>query len=307
MIALVTLVLPIGGDAGPFNLFSNTDGYIVPFATNVSAAALIAGYTSTVVPDGTTIIRVKSTGICTNYINIQINLIPTTTTTSSSSTSSTTTTSTTAAPTTTTTTTEPIPTYCYSLTAIGRVVFFWIDVNGIAQFSDISNTTIYVCAQLDSIASTGTGLPEVNGGITICTSDLECTPTTTTTSSSSTSTSTSSTTTTTTTVSCIEGDLVLANETVDSTIVDVYAAVWVIATPTPVPPGATYDGAQGGTNDPISVDVTVSQVSCLSLYVNCVKIESIEVPSTGTYTFAATNILNSDSVTIILTETGTCL
>ena len=138
-------------------------------------------------------------------------------------------------------------------------------------------------------------------------------PTTTTTSSSSTSTTTTTTTaeptttTTTTTVSCIEGDLVLANETVGSTIVDVYAAVWAIATPTPVPPGATYDGAQGGTSDPINVDVTVTQVSCISLYINCVKIESIEVPSTGTYTFAATNILNADAVTIILTETGTCL
>ena len=74
MIALITLVIPPGGDAGPFNLYSNTDGYTTPFATNISAAALTAGYTSTVVPNGTTIIRVVSTGVCTNYIDITINL-----------------------------------------------------------------------------------------------------------------------------------------------------------------------------------------------------------------------------------------
>jgi len=120
-----------------------------------------------------------------------------------------------AGPTTTTTTTLPIPTYCYTLTAIGRVIFFWIDVNGDPQSADIVNDTIYVCAQLNSIATTGAGLPEVNGGIALCTSDLDCAvittttttlvPTTTTTSSSSTSTSTTTTTiaptTTTTTTS----------------------------------------------------------------------------------------------------------
>lgn len=100
MTTLITLNIPVGGDAGPFNLYSNTDGYTVPFATGISAAALTAGYTSTVVPEGTTIIRVLSTGQCTNYIDITINLITTTTTTSSSSTTSTTTT---AVPTTTTT------------------------------------------------------------------------------------------------------------------------------------------------------------------------------------------------------------
>ena len=57
MTTLITLNIPVGGDAGPFNLYSNTDGYTVPFATGISAAALTAGYTSTVVPNGTTIIR----------------------------------------------------------------------------------------------------------------------------------------------------------------------------------------------------------------------------------------------------------
>ena len=245
MTVLITLVLPPGGDAGPFNLYSNTDGYITPFETNISAAALIAGYTALFVPDGTTTIRVKSVGICTNFIDVPVNVLPTTTTTSSSSTSSTTTTSTTAGPTTTTT----------------------------------------------SSSSTSTSTSTSSSTTTTTTTDE---PTTTT---------------TTTTISCVSGDLSLTNDTVAGIIDDVYVAfgIWFIATATPVGPGITAVGAQGGTNDPISVDVTVSQVSCISLYVNCVKIESIEVPSTGTYTFAATNILNADAVTIILTETGVCV
>ena len=88
-----------------------------------------------------------------------------------------------AGPTTTTTTTLPIPTYCYTLTANGKVVFYWIDVNGDPQSASINNTTIYVCAQLGSIATSGTGLPDIEGGIALCTSDLDCAviPTTTTT------------------------------------------------------------------------------------------------------------------------------
>ena len=106
MTILITLVLPPGGDAGPFNLYSNTDGYVAPFATNISAAALIAGYTATNVPDGTTTIRVQSVGVCTNFINVPVNVLPTTTTTSSTST---TTSTTTVDPgTTTTTTTGPV-------------------------------------------------------------------------------------------------------------------------------------------------------------------------------------------------------
>jgi hypothetical protein len=111
MTILITLVLPPGGDAGPFNLYSNIDGYVVPFATNISAAALIAGYTALLVPDGTTTIKVQSIGVCTNFVNAQVNLIPPTTTTTSSSTS-------TSSSTTTTTTTE-VPLEEFIINAIG--------------------------------------------------------------------------------------------------------------------------------------------------------------------------------------------
>jgi hypothetical protein len=63
-----------GADTGPFNLFSNADTYGVAFASAVPKASLLAvgGYLSTTVPDFTTICRVKSTGTCTNYVDIPI-------------------------------------------------------------------------------------------------------------------------------------------------------------------------------------------------------------------------------------------
>lgn len=90
MTVLITLTTA-GADSGPFDLYSNLDGYLSAFESGVSKAALEAGYASSSVPDYTNIIRVKSNGVfCTNFINIPVG-----TTTSST----TTTTTTTAAPT----------------------------------------------------------------------------------------------------------------------------------------------------------------------------------------------------------------
>lgn len=61
-----------GADTGPFNLYSNADGYVTAFESAVSKASLLAGYLSTNVPDLTTICRVKSTGTCTNYVDMTI-------------------------------------------------------------------------------------------------------------------------------------------------------------------------------------------------------------------------------------------
>lgn len=101
--ALIEITLTIDGQAGPFDLFSNVDGYTVAFDTQVPAASLIAGYI-VVAPAGTSTVRVCSTGVCTNCVDIPTNC-PTTTTTTSSSTSTTTSTSTS----TSTTTTEVPP------------------------------------------------------------------------------------------------------------------------------------------------------------------------------------------------------
>jgi hypothetical protein len=90
MTVLVTLTLA-GTDTGPFNLYSNSDGYVNIIATGVTKAALETGYSLTGVPDDATIIRVKSTGTCTNYLDMSIIGGTTTTSTSSSTTSTSTT------------------------------------------------------------------------------------------------------------------------------------------------------------------------------------------------------------------------
>lgn len=103
MTVLITLTIA-GTDSGPFDLYSNLDGYLSAFESGVSKAPLLAGYPSALVPDFTTTIRVRSNNpFCTNYVEIPVQE-PTTTTTSSSSTSTTTSTSSSSSTTTTTTT-----------------------------------------------------------------------------------------------------------------------------------------------------------------------------------------------------------
>jgi hypothetical protein len=103
-----------GSDSGPFNLYSNIDGYTVPFETGIDKILLEAGY-STTVPDDASVVRITSAGDCINSVDITLRLaecaldgyieeITTTTTTTTSA--PTTTTTTTSAPTTTTTTTS---------------------------------------------------------------------------------------------------------------------------------------------------------------------------------------------------------
>ena len=99
--AIITLTTA-GTDTGPFNLLSDIDSYATPFETNIAKSSLIAGYTTNLVPDVATIVRVQSSSsLCTNFINLIYPASTTTTTT----TTSTTTTTTTAPPTTTSTTT----------------------------------------------------------------------------------------------------------------------------------------------------------------------------------------------------------
>jgi hypothetical protein len=102
---LITLTVA-GGDTGPFDLYSNVDGYTLPFENNIAKLDLEAGYVSGSVPDGASTIRVRSDNVlCSNYVDLEI---PTTTTTSTSTTS---TSSTTTTSTSTTTTTTGAPTF----------------------------------------------------------------------------------------------------------------------------------------------------------------------------------------------------
>ena len=92
MTVLITLITA-GANSGPFDLYSDVDGYASPFETGVSKAALLLGYSSSLVPDIATVVRVFSTGACTNYIDISIlSPRPTTSTTSTAATTTTTTT-----------------------------------------------------------------------------------------------------------------------------------------------------------------------------------------------------------------------
>jgi len=79
----VTITLTIAGaDTGPFNLYSNLDGFVSAFETGVAKIDLVAGYTTALVPDGTTTIRVASSNpLCNNYVDIIIEATTTTTTT----------------------------------------------------------------------------------------------------------------------------------------------------------------------------------------------------------------------------------
>lgn len=91
MTVLITLTIA-GADSGPFDLYSNIDGFTSAFETGVSKASLLAGYASALVPDYTTTIRIKSSGVCLNYIDVVLESTTTTTTTIVGPTTTTTTT-----------------------------------------------------------------------------------------------------------------------------------------------------------------------------------------------------------------------
>jgi hypothetical protein len=73
MAQTVLLTLTTAGPGtGPFDLYSNVDGYTTPFQTNITKSQLVLGYTSILVPNAATIIRIKSKGTCTTYVDITL-------------------------------------------------------------------------------------------------------------------------------------------------------------------------------------------------------------------------------------------
>ena len=66
-----------GACSGPVDLYSNTDLYTTPFATNISVTVLTStlGYNinTSLVPPGTTIVRIKNNNAnCDNYVDASI-------------------------------------------------------------------------------------------------------------------------------------------------------------------------------------------------------------------------------------------
>ena len=103
--------------------------------------------------------------------------------------------------TTTTTTAAPIQSFCNEVTVIGTVYLYWTTGGGEPQVLKIDDETVYICAQVGSIAISGTGAVTILGSAITCESDGECAPTTTTTSTIP------PTTTTTTTLPCTSYNL----------------------------------------------------------------------------------------------------
>lgn len=70
--AVIIKLTTAGTNTGPFNLLSDYDSYVTPFETNIAKSTLVTGYTSSLVPNTATTIRVLSSGSCTNYVNLLI-------------------------------------------------------------------------------------------------------------------------------------------------------------------------------------------------------------------------------------------
>ena len=92
MTVLLTLT-SAGTDSGPFDLYTDLDSYTTPFESGITRNQLLAGYNSTVVPDGALIVRAKSEGNCINYLDMPLDYQTTTSTTTLLITTTTTTTS----------------------------------------------------------------------------------------------------------------------------------------------------------------------------------------------------------------------
>jgi hypothetical protein len=68
--AKITLT-SVGSAVGLFSFYSDSDNYTDPFETGITPASLLAGYTTTLIPDDASTIRVKREG-CDPYLDIKI-------------------------------------------------------------------------------------------------------------------------------------------------------------------------------------------------------------------------------------------
>ena len=67
----------IGIDAGPFNIFSQVNGFTEAFETDITPVQLLIGFISYNAPVGTTTIRVVSTSEdCNEYVEETVDDVP---------------------------------------------------------------------------------------------------------------------------------------------------------------------------------------------------------------------------------------
>lgn len=127
-------------DATIFDLYSNVDGFIVPFETNLAVATLTSPYQTSLVPDNTTIIRVQSVSpLCVNFIDI---LLTTTTTTTSSTTTTTTTINTVSCNATTNSGGVGVTEYTIPLSSLGGSIIIDFDAFGVPDKLEIIHNGI---------------------------------------------------------------------------------------------------------------------------------------------------------------------
>jgi hypothetical protein len=146
MTVLITLTTA-GSDTGPFNIYSNANGFSTIIISGVSRASLVAGYNATV-PDGTTEVLVRSTGACQRDLYLDVSGAPATTTSTTSTTSS------------STTLIPPVECYGYEVCADDGTgdrdafPFTYISCNGTSIESSVVNTQCReICAARDSVDS----------------------------------------------------------------------------------------------------------------------------------------------------------
>jgi len=190
--------ISIGTDAGPFNLYSDVDGFTSAFETGVTRQQLLDGFASSNAPDGTNFVKVLSTGVCQTSVLLFVPGGITTTTT------------TTLTPTTTSTTTAgPFYEYTQNVTNCASCGVFFIAGNVISAIALVPGKWYYDSMfnlRINPIAFVRMSAGPVNSNISLASQQDTCSavvcPTTTTTSTIPPSTTTSTTqvpTTTTTT------------------------------------------------------------------------------------------------------------
>jgi hypothetical protein len=106
MTVLITLTTA-GSNTGPFDLYSDANGFSTIITSGISRAQLLAGYEATL-PTGTTEVLLRSAGPCNSDLYLTVAGAPSTTTTTSSTSS------------TTSSTTTPNPD-TYYLAQVGKV------------------------------------------------------------------------------------------------------------------------------------------------------------------------------------------
>jgi hypothetical protein len=155
MTIIITLSFA-GNETGPFDLYSDATGFAIPFAQNVSKAALLAGY-QVEAPDGTTVVRLSNLNSLCGSTDIYSCATPNCDFTGTIICPVTTTTTTTAEPTTTTTTAYPLFSPCTWSTYGGNP-------GQIAVYDFDTSSSTAVLVPNDFAATTGINRPICSTG-----------------------------------------------------------------------------------------------------------------------------------------------